>query len=91
MSDAFLREQLEILRQLNERVAKIQREVNQNGELLINNRAISDRLRAHERLYRQRDPRNDRRKAERTESDSDTGSETSQTSLEHAEPRRRRH
>ena len=63
MTDAFLKEQLELLRKLNERVAQIQAEVNQNGELLIHNHAISEQLRRNERTYRSRNPKNDRRKS----------------------------
>ena len=62
MTDLFLQEQLELLRKLNERVAKIQDEVNQNGELLIHNRAIAEQLHRDERPYRQRNPKNDRRR-----------------------------
>lgn len=62
MGESFLREQLELLRKLNDRVAKIQDEVNQNGELLIHNRAIAEQLRRDERPYRERNPKNDRRR-----------------------------
>lgn len=62
MGESFLREQLELLRRLNDRVAKIQDEVNQNGELLIHNRAVAEQLRRDERPYRERNPKNDRRR-----------------------------
>lgn len=63
MIDVFLKEQLELLRKLNDRVAKIQAEVNQNGELLIHNRAIAEQLKRDERPYRERNSKNDRRKS----------------------------
>jgi hypothetical protein len=61
--DTFLKDQLDLLRKLNERVAKIQAEVNQNGELLIHNRAVAEQMRRDERPYRVRNPKNDRRKS----------------------------
>jgi hypothetical protein len=66
--DTFLKDQLELLKKLNERVSKIQDDVNHNVALLAKNRGDAERRRLEGRVYRQRDPANDRRKAEASDS-----------------------
>jgi hypothetical protein len=63
MADNFLKEQLELLKKLNERVSKIQDEVSHNVELLARQRVDAEHRAREERVYRQRDPGNERRKA----------------------------
>ena len=62
MSDTFLKEQLELLKKLNERVSKIQDEVSHNVELLARQRDDAQHRAGEERVFRQRDPANERRK-----------------------------
>jgi hypothetical protein len=62
MADNFLKEQLELLKKLNERVSKIHDEVSHNVEVLARQREDAEHRVREERIYRQRDPGNERRK-----------------------------
>jgi len=61
MTDVFLKEQLELLRKLNDRVSKIQDDVNHNVELIAQNAREAERWRREERIYQERNAANDLR------------------------------